>query len=100
MNKKALWTAAIAGAILFACEAVAQSSSAWSSEAIQQLRQISETALHDDYAYRQAAHLTDNIGPRMAGSSQATAAVEYVADEMRKLGLEVEHNSDDGDLSS
>ena len=89
MNKKALWTAAIAGAILFAGEAVAQSSSAWTSETIQQLRQISEAALQDDYAYRQTAHLTDNIGPRMAGSPQAAAAVEYVADEMRKLGLDV-----------
>ena len=46
-------------------------------------------ALDDDYAYQQAAHLTDNIGPRLAGSPQAAAAVEYVAAELRKLGLEV-----------
>ena len=43
----------------------------------------------DDYAYRQVAHLTENIGPRPVGSPQAQAAIEYVAGEMRKLGLEV-----------
>ena len=43
----------------------------------------------DDYAYQQVAHLTENIGPRPVGSPQAQAAIEYVAGEMRKLGLEV-----------
>jgi len=61
----------------------------WSSETLQQLRQLHQAALEDNYAYRQAAHLTDNIGPRLAGSPQAAAAVEYVAAELRKLGLEV-----------
>lgn len=89
MNKKALFTALLAGVVVFACNLAAQTPPAWSSEKLQQLRQIQQTALQDDYAYRQAAHLTDNIGPRVAGSPQAAAAVEYVADEMRKLGLEV-----------
>ncbi len=62
---------------------------AWTPETLQQLHQIQQAALQDDYAYRQAAHLTDNIGPRTAGSPQAAAAVEYVAEELRKLGLEV-----------
>ena len=53
------------------------------------LRKLQEAALASDYAYRQLAHLTDNIGPRLSGSSQAEAAVEYVAGEMRRLGLEV-----------
>ena len=35
-------------------------------------------------------HLTDNIGPRLAGSAQAQQAVDYVAAEMRKLGAEVQ----------
>jgi len=56
---------------------------------LQQLSAIKAAALNDDYAYRQLAHLTENIGPRATGSSQATTAAEYVADEMRKLGLEV-----------
>ncbi len=56
---------------------------------MQQLSAIKSVALNDDYAYRQAAHLTENIGPRLAGSPQATAAANYVADELRHLGLQV-----------
>lgn len=51
---------------------------------------IRDAALRDDYAYRQVAHLSDNIGPRPVGSAQAQAAVEYVAGELRQLGLEVQ----------
>ncbi len=50
---------------------------------------LRNAALGNDYAYQQVAHLTDNIGPRAVGSRQAEAAVRYVADELRKLGLEV-----------
>jgi carboxypeptidase Q len=50
---------------------------------------LRDAALSDDYAYQQVAHITENIGPRPAGSPQATAAVNYVAEQMRKLGLEV-----------
>jgi carboxypeptidase Q len=56
---------------------------------IAQLSAIKAAALADDYAYRQVAHLTENIGARPSGSLQAKAAVEYVAEELRKLGLEV-----------
>jgi carboxypeptidase Q len=55
-----------------------------------ELEAIKAAALADDYAYRQLAHLTENIGPRPSGSAQAKAAVEYVAGELRKLGLEVQ----------
>ena len=48
-----------------------------------------DSALSSDYAWHQLAHLTENIGPRPSGSPQAQAAAEYVAAEMRKLGLEV-----------
>jgi len=54
-----------------------------------ELTSIKVAALSDDYAYRQLAHLTENIGPRPSGSPQASAAVEYVAAELRKLGLDV-----------
>src|SRR6185436_19405845 len=54
-----------------------------------ELKQLQQTALASDYAYRQLAHLTDSIGPRLSGSRQAEAAVEYVANEMRRLGCEV-----------
>ena len=54
-----------------------------------ELTTLRDAALTDDYAYQQLAHLTENIGPRPAGSLQAEAAVNYVADELRKLGLDV-----------
>ena len=56
---------------------------------LQELVAIRDAALTDDYAYRQVAHLTENIGPRPVGSPQAQGAIDYVAAEMRKLGLEV-----------
>jgi carboxypeptidase Q len=54
------------------------------------LAAIKAAALTDDYAYQQLAHLTENIGARPSGSPQAAAAVEYVAAELRKLGLDVQ----------
>src|SRR5260221_8305681 len=56
---------------------------------IQELTAIRDAGLTDDYAYQQVAHLTENIGPRPVGSPQAQTAIEYVASEMRKLGLDV-----------
>jgi len=57
---------------------------------LDELAAIKTAALGDDYAYRQVAHLTENIGPRPSGSPQAKAAADYVAAELRKLGLEVQ----------
>jgi len=54
-----------------------------------QLKQIQAAALASDYAYRQLSYLCNNIGPRLSGSPQAARAVEYVADELKKLGLTV-----------
>src|SRR5580700_7749342 len=59
-------------------------------ELVKELESIKLSALADDYAYQQVAHLTDNIGPRPSGSLQAKAAVDYVAAELRKLGLDVQ----------
>ncbi|MGA7769856.1 MAG: M20/M25/M40 family metallo-hydrolase [Candidatus Sulfotelmatobacter sp.] len=56
---------------------------------LEELSAIKAAALSDDYAYRQVAHLTENIGPRPSGSLQAKAAVDYVAAELRQLGLDV-----------
>ena len=47
-------------------------------------------ALQSQYAYKQTAYMTNNIGPRLTGSPQAKRAIEYVAAEMKKLGLEVQ----------
>jgi carboxypeptidase Q len=60
-----------------------------SPQPVSELFGLRDAALSDDYAYQQVAHLTDNIGPRATGSAQAEAAVQYVAEELRKLGLEV-----------
>jgi len=57
---------------------------------LDELAAIKTAALADDYAYHQVAHLTENIGPRPSGSLQAKAAVDYVADELRRLGLDVQ----------
>jgi hypothetical protein len=54
-----------------------------------ELAALRDAALSDDYAWQQVAHITENIGPRPEGSAQAEAAVNYVADELRKLGLDV-----------
>lgn len=62
----------------------------FSPELLKELRDIKTAALSDDYAYQQVTHLTENIGPRPSGSPQAQAAVDYVADELRKLGLDVQ----------
>jgi len=61
----------------------------YSQQTLAQLKQLQQAALTSDYAYRQVAHLANNIGPRLSGSPQAQKAVEYVADELKKLGLEV-----------
>src|SRR5207253_9519728 len=54
------------------------------------LKQLRQAALASDYAFKQVAHLANNIGPRLTGSVQAAKAVEYVADEMKALGCNVQ----------
>jgi carboxypeptidase Q len=61
----------------------------YSPQLTAELKQLQEAALKSDYAWDQLAHLTNNIGPRPAGSAQANFAAQYVADELRKLGLDV-----------
>jgi carboxypeptidase Q len=73
----------------------APNSSANSSRSIpaqlkSELIALRDAALADDYVYQQAAYLTDNIGPRPVGSLAAEAAVQYVAHELRRLGLQVQ----------
>ena len=62
----------------------------FSRETLAELQKIQQAALASDYAYRQLSHLTNNIGPRLSGSPQAQKAVEYVADEMKRLGAVVQ----------
>src|SRR5215212_6890041 len=62
----------------------------YSPQTMSDLKKIQETALKSDYAYRQVAHLCNNIGPRLTGSAQAQKAVDYVAAELKALGCEVQ----------
>jgi carboxypeptidase Q len=61
----------------------------FSPQTLSELKQLQKAALESDYAYRQVAHLANNIGPRLSGSAQAAKAVEYVARDLRALGCEV-----------
>jgi carboxypeptidase Q len=67
----------------------ASAAPAWPPELLSNLEKLRDAALSSDYALRQAAHLTENIGPRLSGSPQAQQAVEYVSGELRRLGLDV-----------
>lgn len=53
------------------------------------LERIRDAAVGSDYAYRQTAMLTDEVGARLSGSRGAAVAVQRVAAELRALGLEV-----------
>jgi len=60
-----------------------------SPQLISELEKLRDAALNSEYAYDQLAHLCNNIGPRLSGSPQAQQAAQYVAAEMRRLGLDV-----------
>src|SRR5437867_7946957 len=62
----------------------------FSAQTLADLKRLRQAALNSDYAYKQVAHLANNIGPRLTGSAQAAKAVEYVAGEMKALGCEVQ----------
>jgi carboxypeptidase Q len=62
----------------------------FSAQTLADLKKLRQAALSSDYAYRQVAHLADNIGPRLTGSAQAAKAVEFVASELKAIGCEVQ----------
>src|SRR5437867_11953886 len=62
----------------------------FSPQTLAELKGLQQAALSSDYAYRQVAHLANNIGPRLSGSAQAAKAVEYVATELKAIGCEVQ----------
>jgi carboxypeptidase Q len=62
----------------------------FSDATLRDAKRLQAAALSSDYAWRQVAHLANNIGPRLTGSAQAAKAVAYVADELRKLGCDVQ----------
>src|SRR5438132_10232001 len=62
----------------------------FSPQTLADLKRLQQAALSSDYAYRQVAHLANNIGPRLTGATQAAKAVEYVASELKAIGCEVQ----------
>ncbi|HWY39551.1 MAG TPA: M20/M25/M40 family metallo-hydrolase [Chthoniobacterales bacterium] len=62
----------------------------FSTQTLSDLKRLQQAALGSDYAYREVAHLADNIGPRLSGSAQAAKAVEYVSNELKAIGCEVQ----------
>jgi carboxypeptidase Q len=50
---------------------------------------IRDAAMTDPNAYNMLAHLTDNVGPRLSGSLQAQASVEWVGAKTREMGTSV-----------
>ena len=61
----------------------------YSARTLRELEQLQKAALESNYAYRRVEYLTNNIGPRLSGSAQAQRAVDYVAAETKKAGLDV-----------
>jgi carboxypeptidase Q len=62
----------------------------FSPQTLGELKRLQQAALNSEYAYRQVGHLSNNIGPRLAGSAQAAKAVEYVAGELKAIGCDVQ----------
>ena len=62
----------------------------FSPQTLADLKRLQQAALNSDYAYRRVAHLANNIGPRLSGSVQAAKAVEYVANELKAIGCQVQ----------
>src|SRR5438067_1445151 len=62
----------------------------FSAQTLADLKRLQQAALSSDYAYRQVAHLADNIGPRLTGSDQAAKAVDYVSSALKAIGCEVQ----------
>src|SRR5438067_12295055 len=62
----------------------------FSAQTLAELKRLQQAALDSDYAYKQVAHLANNIGPRLSGSAQAAKSVEYVANELKAIGCEAQ----------
>src|SRR5256886_7448576 len=90
---------AILGSLLLCCgiQGKAQSTptptptpNVFSAQTLADLKRLQQAALSSDYAFRQVAHLSNNIGPRLSGSAQAAKAVEYVGSELKVIGCDVQ----------
>jgi carboxypeptidase Q len=79
-----------AGAVLDRITSLAEPGpGAWTAEQIATMNRLRDEAMKDSYAYNKLSYLTDSIGPRLSGSVQTDAAVEWVATQMRALSATV-----------
>ena len=62
----------------------------FSPQTLTDLKRLQQAALTSDYAYKRVSHLANNIGPRLSGSPQAAKSVDYVANELKAIGCEVQ----------
>src|SRR5437763_16917138 len=62
----------------------------FSPQTLAELKRLQQGALNSDYAYKQVAHLANNIAPRLRGSAQDAKSVEYVARVLRAIGRDVQ----------
>ena len=83
------WTMSLTIVAAAACSVAQNAPSAWTSQQLADMKKIQSAALESNYSYEQLSYLTDSIGPRLTGSAQHQAAVDYIAAEMHKLGLTV-----------
>ena len=60
----------------------------FSPQTLAELKRLQQAALTSDYAYRQVAHLSNNIGPRLTGSAQAAKAAVAVKAERDRRAAE------------
>ncbi len=72
-----------------AAQAPAPAPANLSSQTIADLSRLQSAALESDYAWEQVAHVCDNVGPRLSGSAQYMQAARYVAEQLRREGLDV-----------
>ncbi len=89
MKTMLLFSLILSSSVLGLAQAPTPTPLLYSDDTVASMSRIQQAALNSDYAYKQAGYLSNNIGPRLSGSSQAARSVEYVAAEMRKLGLDV-----------
>jgi carboxypeptidase Q len=90
-----IWTVAVLGsAALFTNQVRKPTAAETNATPVMTRTQADTDAIRDmarksTYAYEQVRFLSNKIGARLSGSPQAAAAVTYVAQQMRALGLDV-----------
>ena len=67
----------------------AQEKSPFTPDLMRTLQQLQRAASASEVGYDFLEHLSDEIGPRLPGSPQAAAAVDYLTSQFQRLGLQV-----------